>query len=83
MKLAESVNSIGVGIRNAVESSMKDEKLKTDLITNVSHDIKTPLTSIITYVDLLKRENITDHRVQGYIDILFSHAYLANIDKPK
>lgn len=72
LKLAESVNSIGVGIRNAVESSMKDEKLKTDLITNVSHDIKTPLTSIITYVDLLKRENITDQRIQGYIDILDS-----------
>ena len=72
LKLAESVNSIGVGIRNAVETSMKDEKLKTDLITNVSHDIKTPLTSIITYVDLLKRENIGDARVQGYIDILDS-----------
>ena len=72
LKLAESVNSIGIGIRNAVESSMKDEKLKTDLITNVSHDIKTPLTSIITYVDLLKRENITDQRIQGYIDILDS-----------
>ena len=70
LKLADSVNSIGVGIRNAVESSMKDEKLKTDLITNVSHDIKTPLTSIITYVDLLKRENISDPRVQGYIQIL-------------
>ena len=72
LKMAESVNSIGVGIRNAVETSMKDEKLKTDLITNVSHDIKTPLTSIITYVDLLKRENITDQRIQGYIDILDS-----------
>jgi len=72
LKLAESVNSIGMGIRNAVETSMKDEKLKTDLITNVSHDIKTPLTSIITYVDLLKRENIGDARVQGYIDILDS-----------
>ena len=72
LKLADSVNSIGVGIRNAVESSMKDEKLKTDLITNVSHDIKTPLTSIITYVDLLKRENISDKRIQGYIDILDS-----------
>ena len=72
LKLAESVNSIGVGIRNAVETSMKDEKMKTDLITNVSHDIKTPLTSIITYVDLLKRENIGDTRVQGYIDILDS-----------
>ena len=72
LKLADSVNSIGVGIRNAVETSMKDEKLKTDLITNVSHDIKTPLTSIITYVDLLKRENIGDTRIQGYIDILDS-----------
>ena len=72
LKLADSVNSIGLGLRNAVESSMKDEKLKTDLITNVSHDIKTPLTSIITYVDLLKRENINDQRIQGYIDILDS-----------
>lgn len=72
LKMADSVNSIGVGIRKAVESSMKDEKLKTDLITNVSHDIKTPLTSIITYVDLLKRENISDQRIQGYIDILDS-----------
>lgn len=72
LKLADSVNSIGVGIRNAVESSMKDEKMKTDLITNVSHDIKTPLTSIITYVDLLKRENISEQRIQGYIDILDS-----------
>ena len=72
LKLANSVNSIGVGIRNAVESSMKDEKMKTDLITNVSHDIKTPLTSIITYVDLLKRENINDLRIQGYIDVLDS-----------
>ena len=72
LKLADSVNSIGVGIRNAVETSMKDEKLKTDLITNVSHDIKTPLTSIITYVDLLKRENISDARIQGYIGILDS-----------
>ena len=72
LKLADSVNSIGVGIRKAVETSMKDEKLKTDLITNVSHDIKTPLTSIITYVDLLKRENLSDQRIQGYIDILDS-----------
>ena len=72
LKLAKSVNSIGVGIRKAVETSMKDEKMKTDLITNVSHDIKTPLTSIITYVDLLKRENIDDQRIQGYLDVLDS-----------
>lgn len=70
LRLAESVNSIGTGIRKAVETSMKDEKLKTDLITNVSHDIKTPLTSIITYVDLLKRENLSNTRVTSYLDIL-------------
>lgn len=70
LKLANSVNSIGIGIRKAVESSMKDEKLKTDLITNVSHDIKTPLTSIITYVDLLKRENISDPKIAGYLEVL-------------
>lgn len=49
---------------------MKDEKLKADLITNVSHDIKTPLTSIINYVDLLKRENIETQPVKGYIEVL-------------
>lgn len=70
LKLANSVNTIGTGIHKAVETSMKDEKLKTDLITNVSHDIKTPLTSIITYVDLLKRENISDSRIAAYLDVL-------------
>lgn len=70
--LAEAVNSIGDGIRQAVETSMKDEKLKADLITNVSHDIKTPLTSIINYVDLLKREEIEDDKIKGYIQILDS-----------
>lgn len=70
LELAKAVNSIGDGIRNAVEKSMKDEKMKADLITNVSHDIKTPLTSIINYVDLLKRENIQDERISGYIDVL-------------
>lgn len=69
-KLAEAVNSIGIGIKKAVETSMKDERLKTDLITNVSHDIKTPLTSIINYVDLLKRENIQTEPVKGYIEVL-------------
>lgn len=70
--LAEAVNNIGEGIRNAVETSMKDERLKADLITNVSHDIKTPLTSIINYVDLLKREHIEDEKIQGYIQVLDS-----------
>ena len=49
---------------------MKSERLKTELITNVSHDIKTPLTSIINYVDLLKKEDIKDEKIKEYIDIL-------------
>ena len=53
---------------------MKSERLKTDLITNVSHDIKTPLTSIINYVDLLKKENFEDPKVQRYLEILESKA---------
>ncbi len=70
LNLAEAVNSIGDGIDKAVSTSMKDERMKADLITNVSHDIKTPLTSIINYVDLLKRANIEDETARGYIDIL-------------
>lgn len=68
--MAEAVNKIGEGIRKAVATSMKDEQMKADLITNVSHDIKTPLTSIINYVDLLKREKITQEPAKGYIEIL-------------
>lgn len=68
--LAKSVNSIGASIHEAVETSMKDEKMKADLITNVSHDIKTPLTSIINYVDLIKRENISDEKIKGYVHVL-------------
>lgn len=67
---AEAVNDIGLGLKTAVETSTRDEKLKADLITNVSHDIKTPLTSIINYVDLIKRENIENEKVNGYIAIL-------------
>lgn len=70
IRLAEAVNSIGEGIDKAVNTSMKDEKLKADLITNVSHDIKTPLTSIINYVDLLKREDINNEKAKEYIEIL-------------
>lgn len=68
--LAEAVNQIGSGLSMAVEKSIKDERLKSDLITNVSHDIKTPLTSIINYVDLLKREDIQNERANNYISIL-------------
>lgn len=70
LTLAHSVNSIGKGIKEAVEISMKDERMKADLITNVSHDIKTPLTSIINYVDLIKREHVEDEKIQGYIQVL-------------
>ena len=73
-ELADAVNNIGEGIRKAVKTSMKDEQMKTDLITNVSHDIKTPLTSIINYVDLLKRLKITEEPAKGYIDILDNKA---------
>lgn len=70
LQVATLVNHIGGGLNAAVEQSVKDERMKTDLITNVSHDIKTPLTSIINYVDLLKRENFSDPKIVGYIDIL-------------
>ena len=68
--LAREINQIGGGLQHAVEESLKNERMKTELITNVSHDIKTPLTSIINYVDLLKREHIQDPKIQGYIQVL-------------
>ncbi len=64
------INDIAGGFSNAIEESLQSERLKTELITNVSHDIKTPLTSIINYVDLLKKENIQDKKVKEYIEIL-------------
>lgn len=64
------VNDISNGFENAVEESLKSERLKTELITNVSHDIKTPLTSIINYVDLIKKENIDNDKLKEYVDIL-------------
>lgn len=68
--IAELVNSVGHGLNQAVDNSLRSERMKTDLITNVSHDIKTPLTSIINYIDLLKRENLTDPKILNYLDIL-------------
>jgi signal transduction histidine kinase len=67
---AENMNSISSGMSKAVDERMKSERFKTELITNVSHDIKTPLTSIINYVDLIKKENIEDERLKEYIDVL-------------
>lgn len=70
LELAEAINTMGEGLEKAVQTSMKDERMKTELITNVSHDIKTPLTSIINYVDLLKREGVTPEEQQEYLRVL-------------
>lgn len=68
-RLASNINSITDGLKKAVDSELKSERLKTELITNVSHDIRTPLTSIITYVDLLKNEKDSS-KTAGYIEVL-------------
>ena len=68
-RLAANINSITDGLKNAVDNELKSERLKTELITNVSHDIRTPLTSIITYVDLLKKEK-NPAKVEEYIEVL-------------
>lgn len=73
-KIADYINHIGEGLDAAVENSLKNERMKTELITNVSHDIKTPLTSIINYIDLLKRENPEDPKIRGYLDVLENKA---------
>ena len=64
------INDISNGFENAIQEGIKSERLKAELITNVSHDIKTPLTSIINYVDLLKQENIKNKKAGEYIEIL-------------
>ena len=69
-ELAHDINNIRDGLRKSIESEMKSENMKTELITNVSHDLKTPLTSIINYIDLLKRENIESETAKDYINIL-------------
>ncbi len=67
---AENLNHIRQGISAAVEEQMKSERFRNELITNVSHDIKTPLTSIINYVDFLKKEEIHNEQAQEYINVL-------------
>ncbi len=68
--LAEEINGIGEGLMNAVEENVKNERLKTELVTNVSHDIKTPLTSIINYISLIKMEGSWNENVENYVGIL-------------
>lgn len=64
------INDISNGFENAIQEGIKSERLKTELITNVSHDIKTPLTSIINYVDLLKKEEIENEKAKEYMEVL-------------
>lgn len=66
----EEIQKIQSGFKKAVEEEVKSERMKTDLITNVSHDLKTPLTAIITYVNLLKNEDLPPDIHRSYIDIL-------------
>ena len=67
---AADLNRINEGVSKAVNEKMKSERFKTELITNVSHDIKTPLTSIINYVDLLEKEEIPNENAKEYLEVL-------------
>ncbi len=69
-KHGENLNSISAGMHLAVEEKLKSERFKTELITNVSHDIKTPLTSIINYVDLIKKEDLQNETAAEYVEVL-------------
>ena len=69
-RFAEDILSVQDGLQAAVESAVKDQKMKAELITNVSHDLKTPLTSIVNYVDLLKKCEINDETARKYVDVL-------------
>lgn len=68
--IGEGLNNISSGLKNAVDERLKSEHFKSELITNVSHDLKTPLTSIINYVDLLKKEEIDNEAATEYIEVL-------------
>ena len=68
--MGEHINNISSGLGTALMEQVKSERMKADLITNVSHDIKTPLTSIINYVDLIKREKIENPKVLAYLEVL-------------
>ncbi len=68
--LSHNINNIKSGLKNSLSNEMKSERMKSELITNVSHDLKTPLTSIINYVDLLKNEDLTSEERKDYIQIL-------------
>lgn len=73
-EIAVLINQIQSGLKEALDNQMKDEKMKTDLITNVSHDIKTPLTSIVNYTELLKREELESEAARRYVRIISEKA---------
>lgn len=73
--LSEHINNISSGLWVAVEERTKSERFKAELITNVSHDIKTPLTSIINYVDLLKKEPLESEKAKEYLEVLTSKSW--------
>lgn len=68
--LVHSINNMREGYRKALEEQVKSERLKTELITNVSHDLKTPLTSIVNYVDLLQRPGLEEETRKKYLEVL-------------
>ena len=74
-RCGENLNKVQQGVQRAVDERLRSERMKTELITNVSHDIKTPLTSIINYVDLLKREDFEDPKIRNYLQVLEEKAY--------
>lgn len=78
-KHEENLQSIRSGIQKAVDEQTRAERMKTELITNVSHDIKTPLTSIVNYVDLLEKEDIQPEKAKEYVDVL--HRQSARLKK--
>ena len=69
-EIIDNIDHLSDGLHKAIEKSLYDERMKTELITNVSHDIKTPLTSIINYVELIKREEVDNEKVQHYLEVL-------------
>ncbi len=69
-KTADALEGVGEGVKRAVDERMRSERFKTELITNVSHDLKTPLTSIVNYIDILSKDNIEDGTAKEHIEVL-------------
>ena len=79
-RCGENLNKVQQGVQRAVDERLRSERMKTELITNVSHDIKTPLTSIVNYVDLLKKEEINNPKAQEYLEVLDRQSQPTNVN---